>query len=607
MNTSTLVIGAAHCQYRINEQFSWVQAAQESFAEYKDETSSSRLSESLSSLTPQAIVDDQPIRFQRLLCRLAALDPCFPQEGLIDRFSECTCAEFSEETAMNACSSFRISVRAAGRDLISMFLTDEKGYCQFLQNPMAFDLIVGLLSERLFYLEKCSAEITKCKELSETFNVKMLVCLRKILTCPLYKALCCNESHPFVHLVHKLVLDLYSNTQVNSVLQALGSDLCQLVGNKGTLSDRIAGVWQCVSNFIPQSTESTWGDSWYRFKKSMATSIHSCVGSKSIPFFLSDIFDERFVVADVPGCILSENGNTRLRQTISLRTPVMSGKHTPEFRAALQAMENTLFSSDQSFAKNASSWVCTHFLDDDWDDTCDLIKLTEEYPLSFHLMVLNKNAREREILFPKGLNEFENSSSSSLEFAAKHATTFLSPMLREEHWGRLFTYVEGKACSVVNEQLKNREFELQSIIFRELFFLGCIECHENVAFSLQTLRKSQSGAAMFRSVMDSQFSDFSTRMATTYLWAMKNQSPQNSDLVVGTFFGRSFLDKKKLVEKKEAALFSLFIATIDPLHVNKFFHSIQKHVSNTRIREKATPSSIFTPASIEAFIFEKED
>ncbi|CCB90618.1 putative uncharacterized protein [Waddlia chondrophila 2032/99] len=254
------------------------------------------------------------------------------------------------------------------------------------------------------------------KEL-KSINKELIFTLRKAFECPAYQALKECEDNPAIHYLHEINLAMYTEVHLASVY------------SEGKLAEEIVKDEKGNDRFSV-GEEQRMGDALHDIrneavKKRKLFSSHSCLAYVRKHFkqffgaFTSQKFGSIFGKYDPHGDLennagalyreeLSVNGETATALDVRTPSPTIGDKVSPEFRAALQAIENQrVFELKEKGDRGTqlevggrpTCWIYTNY--QEMTNTSNgeagrskaIMQLNKEFPLSFRGLTLSKDSR----------------------------------------------------------------------------------------------------------------------------------------------------------------------------------------------------------------------
>jgi len=256
-------------------------------------------------------------------------------------------------------------------------------------------------------LEKITGELEQLLENKpadkdlEKWNFKVIQKLRKAFKSDAYQALKEDEDNPIIRKLHDLNLAMYTETPLlQAYLEkgALGDKISEM-GKEKPLWDRISSVRTSLhKDHKLFKSHGSLKYIWRHTKQFFGAFVSQKVGSA-----LAD-YDPHGKLGNNAGALYEEKvhvGQTDGR-LLDVRTPSPTiGKEvSPEFRAALQAIENQrvrVMAGGESLGR-PNVWVYTNYQDmtnkmnGEHDRSMAIMRLNDEFPLSFKGMTLSKDS-----------------------------------------------------------------------------------------------------------------------------------------------------------------------------------------------------------------------
>ncbi len=352
----------------------------------------SSLADAAASISIDTITEEKLNRQYRLLCRLGALDPSFPQEMLFQRAE--TAAAVARPIA-SICASLGITLTPASHRLIVAFNEQEAKNAP-LENPSSLAIEKEHLTAALATLEQLLTSPPEETEELEDRNRNVLLTLRAIYSSPLYNALCMSDI-PLIDILDSIAIGQYTNTSLAQTFEKLGQKLDE---SQRPLPERIDAIWNGLEKIgVDNGIFSTLLH--YSFcllvKIGLPYLALKIAQIFSLNRLIPHIGDERSILGNTPGALTDEIQTNdslyrRTIRTVVLSAPTLGYDIAPEFRAALQALENNQFSrSDNPFL----TWAYTNLQNisstPEHPSTIALMELRNLYPLSFQAITLPQN------------------------------------------------------------------------------------------------------------------------------------------------------------------------------------------------------------------------
>lgn len=533
------------------------------------------------SIVSDTIADEQVNRRYRLLCRLGALDPEYPQEQL---FSRAEAAAVTERTAEQSCAILGITISSESQQLIRVFQEQEKSAAA-LASPEAFARAQSAFSADLMTLDRLLSSAPKDVEQLEASHHAILLTLRTLFASPLYTALCMSDL-PIIDILHAIAISQYADTTLSAAFEALAR---QLPHRQQPLSERVQRVWDRLSS--SGIGDGLWSTVLHYSLRLLVTIGLPYIALKiaqflSLNWLIPSLGDERSILHNTPGAIADEIQTSpfgrRAVRTIVLPAPTLGSAAAPEFLAALQALENNQFSPDTT---SYTTWAYTNLQTlsfcPERPSTIALMELRTLYPLSFHAITLpqhlpdssdaafssNEIGYHLSMLYEDGTSLLENRNGDSGYSVPR---SFL-----EEHRQAIQTLAQHAYQLVDRHRHAHRPSELKSAYLR-LFHLGLSRLHETVTFTRTAQRTHRTAISALRTAACAACIDRGGMMNAASVYALTG----NSDLAIGTYFGRALLSQRRSPSRLSAERLSALFAVVPQEEVRGFLMDISVTVTS---------------------------
>lgn len=535
------------------------------------------LSEAARSITPAELDIAQQDRRARLFDRLIALAP----EGDEDSFTS-NLSDPDFRIVCDECRARGIGLSSASYNLIITFLSHERTI-RSLHESESFSAEKEQLVAELNTLEPLLSDPPADAESLNDRNHAILLSLRRVCSSPLYNALRCTNGHPLTELVHSFVLSQYTNTNVAPTFEKLGQ---RLDSEHLPLPQRVQTTWYRVSKI---GINNGFFDTLSHFSlKRLISILIPLIALKiaqlfSIQWLARWAGDERSIAGNTPGALYDDKNSERTIRTIALAAPTVGSHGSLEFRAALQALENNQYSpTSDSFV----TWSYTNLQNLSYvfehDSTIALMRLQEEFPLSFHSITLqqhlpsapNEDFSERDVehhlslIFQPLSTKFHERGIDSDDAGYYFPTTFLQRQRNaiEKVARRSFELLAPRSQDLPAATLKQA--------YQKLLHLGISRLHETYQYERVASRIHRSAVNALRSMACASCIDRGGVMNAAYLHGI-DPSGKNSNLALGAYFGRALMSHRRSpTPASYDNLLTLFTA-VDGKQLNEFLSDIR--------------------------------
>jgi hypothetical protein len=540
----------------------------------------SHFSEAARSITPAEIDRAQQDRRARLFDRLIALSPEGEEESLAGNPSD---PDF--RIVYDECRARGIGLSSASYNLINTFLSHERAI-SVLHEPVSFAEEQERLVAELNGLQPLLSDPPADAESLDDRNHAILLSLRRVCSSPLYNALRCSNGHPLTELVHSLVLSQYTDTNVGPTFEKLGRSLDS---EDIPLPQRVQKTWDRVSK-IGINTGFFDTLSHFSFKRLIGILI-PLIALKiaqlfSIQWLARWAGDERSIAGNTPEALYDDKNSERTIRTIALAAPTVGQNGSPEFRAALQALENNQYSSS---SEGFVTWSYTNLQNLNYvfehDSTIALMRLQEEFPLSFHSITLqqhlpdapNADFSERDVehhlsmIFHPLSTEFYERGIESDDAGYYFPKSFLHRQRKaiEEIARKSFALLAPRSQDFSASTLKQA--------YQKLLHLGISRLHETYEYARTASRIHRSAVNTLRSMACASCIDRGGVMNAAYLHAI-DPSGKNSNLALGAYFGRALMSHRRSPTPASYETLSALFSAVDGKQLNEFLSDIRPAV-----------------------------
>ena len=518
---------------RTEEQMSLFSAT----AQAADSFPLSRLCDSVGSITQEELRRAEQDRRSRLFDRLTALASEVEDGTPDDPNLLALCQE---------CRMRRIRLNHRSYSLMNTFLSQERSFF----SPSRLSAEQKQLIAELTSLKPLLDNPPAGADLLDERNRAIVRNLRKMCSSPLYLAFRCSNSKLFIDFIHSLALCQYTETNVQPTFERLGR---RLGGEWLSLAQRIRHIWD---QLLTRGVNTSFCTTLTHF--SLVGLIKNAV--PFIAFKIAQFFslhwlgrwagNERSLVGNTPGVLYEERTMSRTVRTIALPAPTIATDGSPEFRAALQALENNQYSHPNAFVEWSYASLQNFAYAPERESAIALMKLGTEFPLSFHSITLPQG------LPPTPQDDFSERDVEhhlSLIFQPQSTTLhqrgisptdsgyyFPNPFLdrqREE-----IATIAKKAFSLISRRHDLSPTTLKTA-YQRLFHLGIARLHEKDSQDQTSSRLHLKAIHTLRSTACASCIDRGGVMNAAYLHA---RDPNNGDLAAGAYFGRALLSQRRL-------------------------------------------------------------
>ncbi len=483
------------------------------------------------------------------------------------------------------CRARGIGLSSASYNLINTFLSHERAI-SVLHEPVSFAEEQERLVAELNGLQPLLSDPPADAESLDDRNHAILLSLRRVCSSPLYNALRCSNGHPLTELVHSLVLSQYTDTNVGPTFEKLGRSLDS---EDIPLPQRVQKTWDRVSK-IGINTGFFDTLSHFNFKRLIGILI-PLIALKiaqlfSIQWLARWAGDERSIAGNTPEALYDDKNSERTIRTIALAAPTVGQNGSPEFRAALQALENNQYSSS---SEGFVTWSYTNLQNLNYvfehDSTIALMRLQEEFPLSFHSITLqqhlpdapNADFSERDVehhlsmIFHPLSTEFYERGIESDDAGYYFPKSFLHRQRKaiEEIARKSFALLAPRSQDFSASTLKQA--------YQKLLHLGISRLHETYEYARTASRIHRSAVNTLRSMACASCIDRGGVMNAAYLHAI-DPSGKNSNLALGAYFGRALMSHRRSPTPASYETLSALFSAVDGKQLNEFLSDIRPAV-----------------------------
>jgi hypothetical protein len=574
----------------------------------------SSLTQDTKRITTETIECEKPNRLYHLICRLGALDPKFPQEDL---FPQALKASKSHRSIEQICATLGIALLPESHNLIDTFRCHEKRF-SLLANPSRLASEQAFLTSALSSLDSfVSASPHDTKEFEEA-NKHILLTLRSIYSSLLYEALCMS-GHPLIDILHAIAIGQYTNTTLAPAFEQIGSALQE---TKPPLPKRIDDVWKRLQAVgIDDGIFTTLLHYTFRLLIKIGLPLLALKIAQlfSLNCLIPYIGDERSILGNTPGSLVDEiqcipkqgeesalsksrfftlfgynpSGTQRKIRTVVLCAPTLGYEVAPEFKAALQALENNQLSgSDNPFLIWAYTNLQNISFTPEHPSTIALMTLPTQYPLSFQAITLPQNLPELScstfslddvnhhlsLLFERHTSSLENrgiQEDSGYYFPNRFLVQFQNKI--KEIAQDAYQTIEQNRAHHTTSELK--------ISWTLLFHLGLTRLHETESFTRAALRTHRKALSTIRSTICASCVDRGGAMNASYLKALDPQE-ELKILSTGTYFGRAILSHRRSPTKVSVDKLSSLFSVLGTSEVTKFLSRITPDITSSLLRSE---------------------
>jgi hypothetical protein len=536
------------------------------------------LSDVARSIKPEQLDRASQDRHNRLFDRLSALAPERSEDGVVVNSTG------SDKQALyDECRSRGLGLSLASMRLIESFLFCERAI-RSLNDQNQFTKEQDRLIQELNTLESLLADRSHAgAEGLYDLNHAILLSLRSLCSSPLYNALRCTTGHPLTDLVHSLVLHQYTDTRLEETFEQFGRGLG---AGQMPLPQRVQNAWDRFSRGgIGPSVLA--GLFRYTFTQMVGIIISAIAYNIAQLFSLRVLAqwagDERSICGNTPGVILEEKDSARTVRTIALAAPTLAIGASPEFRAALQALENNQYTGSQT---EFFSWNYTNLQSFspgvEHQSSLTLCSLADEFPLSFRSITLpqslptapNPDFSERDV--EHHLSLIYQPWSSRLDIKRGAEPDDAGYYLPEEFLTKQRAAIESiarKAFALVSERTAELPLQTLKRAYQRILHLGISRLHEEVSNAALARRIQRPVLNVLRSTACASSIDRGGVMNAAYLYA---NAPHNaSDLALGTYFGRALLSQRRLPTDFSYNALTGLLATVDRNRLHAFLSDIK--------------------------------
>ena len=537
-----------------------------------------RLSEAAQCIWESDIDEAQQDRRARLFDRLRVLGQGWPGDYFVDR--ELSDPDF--RTLYHECRTRDIVFPPPVVRHMFTFISQEKDIKRSLHGQESFSAEKERLVAELNTLEPLLSNPPPADaESLDNRNHAILLSLRRVCSSPLYNALRCTNGHPLTELVHSLVLSQSTNTTVAPTFEKLGQ---RLDNEHLPLQQRVQATWDRISKI---GINNGFCDTLSHFSLKRLISI-------LIPFIalkIAQLFsiewlarwagDERSIAGNTPGALYDDKNAGRTIRTIALAAPTVGSQGSPEFRAALQALENNQYSpTSDSFV----TWSYTNLQNlgytPEHDSTIALMRLQEEFPLSFHSITLqqhlpsapNDDFSERDV--EHHLSLIRQPISTKLRNIDSDDAGYYFPTPFFQSQREAIERIARMAFDLLAPRSQDLPAATLKQAYQRLLHLGISRLHETYLFARVASRLHRSAVNALRSMACASCIDRGGVMNAAYLHGI-DPSGKNSNLALGTYFGRALTSHRRSPTPASYDNLSGFLGAVDGRQLNRFLSSIQ--------------------------------
>lgn len=530
------------------------------------------------SITQEDIFQQSSSRRSRLFDRLAALAPSTTEKNLLFPSNPKIEAIQAEALSRGICLS------QASFRLITSFVQLEDSLNPF-HNPdslrTAKRVITETSSSLLAKISNLSyvAKLLGAEDLEDENNA-ILADLRTLCQSPIYEALKHLPNNPFIALVHSIALNQYTGTHLRSSFQQISRSVCP---QEPSLSQRIQSIWnRLYESGINNDIFSTL--SHFSLKRFITIGL-PLIALKIAQFFSLDwlsrlIGDERSVQRNTPGALFDTKMALRCAtvnaRTVALSAPTIGSQVSPEFRAALQALENRQYSDNPH---DCVTWAYTNLQNMNYiperTSSITLMKLQQEFPLSFRAITLPQS-------LPMAPNEdfSEHDVRHHLSLLFETTTTYGNkagyflpqPFLRLQ--GATIKAIAYRAFHIVARHTPTLPPEVLKVAYQKLFHIGLIRLHEADTYAQTAARLKQPTITAIRSTICASCIDRGGEMNTAFLCA-NDPSKDGQRFALGAYFGRAILNHRRSPTKASVENLSMLFSVINPEELYLFLSEIR--------------------------------
>lgn len=578
-SSEPLTFKTLYAKGRYLEQKAAFEAIERAATRTKEKLHLTSLVDATKGLSVESIAKEQENRLYHLICCLGALDTEFPQDTLFEKAKEALAKPGSIE---EQCQSVGIRLTGPSCHRITAYRTQEKVW-KALQDSATFSAEKHRIISYVHDLETLLNDPPQDTEGLEERNRKILLTLRSIYSSSIYKALSTSNIEPLIDLLHTVALDHYTNAFLSPAFEVVGRMLPER-----SVPERVQTIWDNLAKVGIDdgilSTLSHYSFCWIITKGLMYIAL-KIAQFLSLHWLIPYIGDERSILGNTPGATVDEIQTSSLKErkirTIVLSAPTLGKGIAPEFRAALQALENNQFSEAP---KPFLTWAYTNLQNlaftPEHMSTITLMKLQQEYPLSFQAITL-----------PQNITPLNSSSFSEEEVKHHLSQIFQDQTLLLENRGRsddagyyihfLLNHrqevetIAKDAYRTIDRLRGSHPTEVLKNAYIRLFHLGLVRFHESLSFNLLEQRTHRTAFSVLRSTICASCIDRGGQMNTAYLHAL-NTSEDLSELVLGAYFGRAILNHRRSPTKASADNLSDLFSVVSQKDANEFLNHITK-------------------------------
>ncbi len=519
------------------------------------------LADSVAAITTTTLVEEQRNRRYRFLCRLGALDPSFPQDQLFDKAQQAV----SAPTLEAGCIALGIVPSSDSHRLIQAY-HEQESMIEALALPTALGRAKESLTSSLLQLEQLLSSAPKATEDLEDRNHALLSNLRDIYASPLYTALCMSNL-PLIDILHAIAIGQYTDTALAPAFEPLSHQLNQ---RQHPLSERVNTIWQRLAR--TGINDGLFSAVLHYSRRLLFTIALPYIALKiaqflSLHWLIPHIGDERSILRNTPGALCDEIQTNdilhrRTIRTVVLPAPTLGYEIAPEFRAALQALENNQFST---YDTPYLTWAYTNLQNvafpPEYSSTVALMDLRTLYPLSFQTMTLPQN------LPNAPMPTFSRDDVvHHLALLQRPASGYCFPPHFIDSYHQRIAAIADDAYHLVDSHREGHSPEALKSAYARLFHLGLTRLHEATAFTLTATRTHSLALSAIRSTICASCIDRGGMMNAATIYALSG----NADLATGAYFGRALLSHHRAPTRQSAYNLSTLFAIIPQPAVKEY-------------------------------------
>jgi len=514
----------------------------------------------------------------RLMHRLAALDDSF--EGSVLELDQPPIA-MNKSSIEQRAQSLGIRLNHRSRKCISYFLHNEHPIAKLETNKQKFNAKKDSLLYELETIEKHLHEHPTTLSSIEELNRNLLISLRSLLNNPIYHALSFNEDHAFINLVHTLVLNQYTKTDLLPIFEHLGQNVTPIAHNH-PLAEQIAPIREHLKTIIGSNTLINIAQK-YSFQELFALT-QSFISQVTQNFSLEfpKAGDDRLAFSNTPGKFFTEKRLCQTLSTIITPAPVHNNQIVPEFLAALQALENHQFIPSCPLP---CAWIYSNlqtFTFPQKQSSLLLMKLKTQFPLSFFPITVPQDKTLKGITFsPKDRNKQIAHLFHPKNFTLKlrglpHDQEYFLPNEYKDH--PQLQQLAHATFDLIKKHRAHHSAILLKRAFHELFHLSLIRFHEQSSLNLLAKKTNNRALHVLRSTACTFSVDRGAKMNAFSYYASRKK-PKPSPLI-GSFFGRPLLTFRRLPQQKRVHQLTPLLRVVPHKDLYKHIHQIDTIVAS---------------------------